>query len=180
MATEYAANNTVTFSADNTIFESDETNNVVTYTATTTQDSSLVVTNNSPITVTPLNNGNNPIVSYTASFNIILRNDGNNPTYVPSDTLRFLNVSRNPSGCTASTTISNVFTPSSSGDTPGAYAIPAGMSRTFNFSGLISKCGPAATYQTLTITGVNYGTSIGAYPLTVTSGLGNLTKTVSF
>jgi len=154
----------------------DVVGNILTFTS-----SALIVTSAGPITISPIDNGPNPIVAYNASFSITLVNPGVAYLYVSGINGNMFTTSLNPSP-NASTTIYQVWPVASiDGDNgTSAYIIPAGSSRTFNVRALIGKKMSSSTYQTLTVVAVNYGTAAGTYNKMVTAGLGNLYKTVSF
>lgn len=143
----------------------------------------------SAINTVAVNNGQNPTVAYDASFSVTLSNaSGNNLFVGKGNGTGVANgggdmFSTTTSPTDATTTIIGVTLPNGTlaGDTTTAWVIPAGASRVFNVQAKIAKHAYNSGSQTLTISAINYGTA-AATPSgsTITTGISNLTKTVTF
>lgn len=146
-------------------------------------NNAVTVTSAGPITATAINNGQSATVNYDASFTITLHNGSVADQYVSGALGDMFGTSSSPTGGDATTTIYQVLpsVANMNGDSGSSYyVIPAGGDRTFNVAAHLGKKNNTATYTTLSVTSVKYGKVPGTYTSSITSGLGNLTKTVSF
>ena len=172
MAQEYTANPKI-------IFVIDRFFSFVGRATTATTTNTLILANASSITATPIDNGINPVVAYTANFSVTLQNNGTTNLYVSAVNGAMFTKTANPAN--ASTSVISVMPTITAlpGDTISSYIIPAASTRTFNALARITKK-VGYTSQRLTITGVKYGSTAGTYGKTVTAGLGGLYKIVTF
>ena len=148
----------------------------VSATVTLVGESSSTVLSSSPSLVaanTSANIGmaitrNNAIVGYNVTYQFTLVNAGSADAYVSSNPMAFVNSS--------GLVIQSVSPSTLAGDTPGAYVIPMGASRTFTLTGVLR----GFDVVSIRIAGISYGsTPTSTYTQSLTSGLENLVLTAT-
>lgn len=106
---------------------------------------------------------NGTTVAYTATFTYTLT-AGDNTLYVSTDPNIALATSSTGFASNSAAQITDKITSPSNlaGDTASYYVIPAGVTRTFTWTGMLNNTGGTGGTKTLGITGVRYGTTSSA------------------